>query len=124
MDAKTGDISGCPFHGDGATRTLLGRQNKDWWPEATDLGLLTEQGKSANPYGEDFDYAAAFNAIDYNALKADLTALDDGRSGMVASRLWSLRPVLHPHDLARSGHLPHRRWPRRCRQQVNSVSRH
>jgi len=75
MDAKTGDISGCPFHGDGASRTLLGRQNKDWWPEATDLGLLTEQGKSANPYGEDFDYAAAFNAIDYNALKADLTAL-------------------------------------------------
>lgn len=75
MDAKTGDISGCPFHGDGATRTLLGRQNKDWWPEATDLGLLTEQGKSANPYGEDFDYAAAFNAVDYSALKADLTAL-------------------------------------------------
>ena len=75
MDAKTGDISGCPFHGDGATRTLLGRQNKDWWPETTDLGLLTEQGKSANPYGEDFDYAAAFNAINYDELKADLTAL-------------------------------------------------
>lgn len=75
MDAKTGEMSGCPFHGDGATRTLLGRQNKDWWPEATDLSLLTEQGKSANPYGEDFDYAAAFNAIDYSALKADLTAL-------------------------------------------------
>ncbi|KEO88517.1 hydroperoxidase [Erythrobacter longus] len=75
MDAKTGEMSGCPFHGDGATRTLLGRQNKDWWPEATDLGLLTERGKSANPYGEDFDYVSAFNAIDYNALKADLTAL-------------------------------------------------
>ena len=75
MDAKTGEMSGCPFHGDGATRTLLGRQNKDWWPESTDLGLLTERGKSANPYGEDFDYVAAFNAIDYDALKADLTAL-------------------------------------------------
>ena len=75
MDAKTGEMSGCPFHGDGATRTLLGRQNKDWWPEATDLGLLTERGKSANPYGEDFDYVAAFNAIDYNALKEDLKAL-------------------------------------------------
>ena len=25
--------------------------------------------------GEDFDYAEAFNAIDYTALKADLTAL-------------------------------------------------
>lgn len=75
MDAKTGEMSGCPFHGDANSRTLLGRTNKDWWPEATDLSLLTEQGKSANPYGEDFDYASAFNAIDYNALKADLTAL-------------------------------------------------
>jgi len=75
MDAKTGEMSGCPFHGDGGARTLLGRQNKDWWPEATDLSILTEQGKSANPYGEDFDYVAAFNAIDYNALKDDLKAL-------------------------------------------------
>ncbi|MEM7780836.1 MAG: catalase/peroxidase HPI [Pseudomonadota bacterium] len=75
MDAKTGEMSGCPFHGDSGTRTLLGRTNKDWWPEATQLDLLTEEGKSANPYGEDFDYAAAFNAIDYQALKDDLTAL-------------------------------------------------
>ncbi len=76
MDAKTGEISGgCPFNGDGGTRSLLGRTNKDWWPEATQLDILTEEGKSANPYGEDFDYAAAFNTIDYSALKADLTAL-------------------------------------------------
>ncbi|AWW75844.1 catalase/peroxidase HPI [Erythrobacter sp. KY5] len=75
MDAKTGEMSGCPFHGDGGTRTLLGRTNMDWWPETTQLDLLTEEGKSANPYGEDFDYASAFNAIDYQALKDDLTAL-------------------------------------------------
>ena len=76
MDAKTGEISGgCPFSGDAGTRSLLGRTNKDWWPEATQLDILTEEGKSANPYGEDFDYASAFNAIDYSALKADLTAL-------------------------------------------------
>ncbi|TRD11734.1 catalase/peroxidase HPI [Erythrobacter insulae] len=76
MDAKTGDMSGgCPFHGDGGMRTLLGRTNRDWWPEATQLDILTEEGKSANPYGEDFDYAEAFNAVDYAALKADLTAL-------------------------------------------------
>lgn len=35
MDAKTGSISGgCPFHGDGGTRSLLGRTNRDWWPDA------------------------------------------------------------------------------------------
>ncbi|MEE4289746.1 MAG: catalase/peroxidase HPI [Erythrobacter sp.] len=75
MDVKTGEMSGCPFHGSSEMRSLLGRTNRDWWPEATQLDILTQQGKSANPYGEDFDYAEAFNALDYDALKADLTAL-------------------------------------------------
>ncbi|WDA42719.1 catalase/peroxidase HPI [Erythrobacter sp. BLCC-B19] len=76
MDAKTGDISGgCPFHGSTEMRSLLGRTNRDWWPEAIQLDILTEGGRSANPYGENFDYAEAFNALDYKALKADLTAL-------------------------------------------------
>jgi catalase-peroxidase len=75
MDAKTGEMSGCPFHGSTETRSLLGRTNRDWWPQAMQLDILTESGKSANPYGEDFDYAEAFNTLDYAALKADLTAL-------------------------------------------------
>jgi len=75
MDAKTGEMSGCPFHGTGETRSLLGRTNRDWWPQAMQLDILKEGGKSANPYGEDFDYAEAFNTLDYAALKADLTAL-------------------------------------------------
>jgi catalase-peroxidase len=75
MDAKTGDISGCPFHGITQTRSLLGRTNRDWWPEALQLDILKERGRSANPYGEDFDYPQAFNALDYHALKEDLKAL-------------------------------------------------
>ena len=76
MDAKTGEMSGgCPFDGTSVMRNLLGRTNRDWWPQAMQLDILTEQGKSANPYGEDFDYAEAFNTLDYAALKADLTAL-------------------------------------------------
>ncbi|MDC0886802.1 catalase/peroxidase HPI [Altererythrobacter sp.] len=75
MDAKTGDISGCPFHGDGGSRTLFGRTNKDWWPETTQVDLLTQSGKNPDPLGADFNYAEAFNALDYDALKADLTAL-------------------------------------------------
>jgi catalase-peroxidase len=75
MDAKTGEMSGCPFHGTGETRSLLGRTNRDWWPEAMQLDILKEGGKSANPYGEDFNYAEAFNTLDYAALKAELTAL-------------------------------------------------
>ena len=75
MDAKTGDISGCPFHGDGGTRSLLGRTNRDWWPDQLDLEILTEGGRAADPMGEDFDYCEAFNALDYTALKKDLTDL-------------------------------------------------
>ena len=74
MDAKTGSISGCPAHGDGGVRALLGRTNRDWWPEMLATEVLNPNGPS-NPMGDDFDYAEAFNALDYKALKADLTAL-------------------------------------------------
>ncbi len=76
MDAKTGELSGgCPFHQEGKIRSLLGRQNKDWWPEALPVDVLTQGGLSPDPMGADFDYAEAFNALDYRALKNDLTAL-------------------------------------------------
>ncbi|MGQ0589791.1 MAG: peroxidase family protein, partial [Sphingosinicella sp.] len=74
MDAKIGDISGCPAHGDGGVRALLGRTNKDWWPEMLATEILNPNGPS-DPHGPDFDYAEAFQALDYDALKADLTAL-------------------------------------------------
>jgi catalase-peroxidase len=75
MDAKTGSIGdGCPAHGGGGVRALLGRTNKDWWPEMLATEILNPNGPT-NPLGDDFDYAAAFRALDYAALKADLTAL-------------------------------------------------
>jgi catalase-peroxidase len=74
MDAKSGDISGCPAHGDGGVRALLGRTNKDWWPEMLATEILNPNG-ATNPHGPDFDYAEAFKQLDYAALKADLTAL-------------------------------------------------
>ena len=75
MDAETGSISGgCPVHGN-TMRGLLGRTNRDWWPDALQLDILTQQGRSADPLGEDFDYAEAFNTVDYKQLKADITAL-------------------------------------------------
>ena len=76
MDAKTGSMSGgCPFHGDGGVRSLLGRTNRDWWPEALRIDILHQGGVSPDPMSEDFDYAEAFNTLDYAALKRDLTAL-------------------------------------------------
>ena len=73
MDMETG---GCPFgHGTGGTRGLLGRVNRDWWPDSLQLDILNQSGVSPDPMGEDFDYIEAFNALDYHALKADLHAL-------------------------------------------------
>ncbi|MEA3015810.1 MAG: catalase-peroxidase, partial [Sphingomonadales bacterium] len=75
MDAKTGEMGGCPVDRPTTVRSLLGRTNRDWWPEALPLEILNQGGLSPDPMGADFDYAEAFKALDYDALKADLTAL-------------------------------------------------
>ncbi len=76
MDMKTSQpIEGCPLGFDGGVRSLLGRQSRDWWPDALQLDILTQNGATSDPMGDDFDYAETFKALDYNALKADLTAL-------------------------------------------------
>ncbi len=58
-----------------AMRRLLGHTARDWWPEALSIDILHQKGVSGNPMGNDFDYRKQFEAIDYAALKADLTAL-------------------------------------------------
>jgi catalase-peroxidase len=76
MDVATGtNGGGCPVAGHGDIRTLLGRTNRDWWPDSLNIDILTQHGKTVDPMGEDYDYCEAFNTVDYQALKADLTAL-------------------------------------------------
>jgi catalase-peroxidase len=74
MDAKTGDM-GCPANKPTTVRSLLGRTNRDWWPESLPIDILHQGGVSPDPMGGQFDYAQAFKALDYQALKRDLTAL-------------------------------------------------
>ncbi|PQZ78449.1 MULTISPECIES: catalase/peroxidase HPI [unclassified Brevundimonas] len=59
----------------GALRSLLGRTNRDWWPNQMAMDILHQQGKSGDPMGDDFDYAEAFKSLDLAAVKRDLTAL-------------------------------------------------
>ena len=77
MDMKTGGdpLHGSPMEEGAALRTLLGRTNRDWWPNQLSLDILPQQGTSGDPYGDDFDYAEAFLKLDYDAVKRDLTAL-------------------------------------------------
>ncbi|PXA97605.1 catalase/peroxidase HPI [Nostoc sp. 3335mG] len=76
MDAKTsGDPLRCPVKEPAALRKLLGRTNRDWWPNQMSLEILQQNGLSGNPMGDEFDYAEAFKSLDYDAVKRDLHAL-------------------------------------------------
>jgi len=47
----------------------------EWWPNRLDLSVLRQNSGKSNPMGEEFDYAEAFNNLDYEALKKDLNDL-------------------------------------------------
>ena len=49
-----------------------GGGNRGWWPERLNLKILAKNPAVANPLGEDFDYAAAFNSLDLAAVKQDI----------------------------------------------------
>ena len=68
----------------------------------------TSTRPASDPMGEDFDYAEEFKTLDVDALKRDIVDGDDDVAGLVARRLRPLRAALHPDDVARRRHLPHR----------------
>ena len=48
------------------------RSNHDWWPDQLDLSVLHQHSPRSDPMGGDFDYAAAFNSVDLDALAKDV----------------------------------------------------
>jgi len=70
----------CPvMHG---ATTAGGRSNRDWWPNQLSIAMLHQNPPAGDPMGAAFDYAAAFRALDLDAVVADLTTL------MTDSREW------------------------------------
>lgn len=66
----------CPFHAAGGARATHGAQsNADWWPNQLNLAILHQHQPVSNPMDPDFDYAEAFQKLDYQALKKDLADL-------------------------------------------------
>ena len=65
----------CPVTGGGHWQPIAGTDNQDWWPNQLNLKLLQANAPAANPMGPDFDYAKEFASLDFEAMKADLTAL-------------------------------------------------
>ena len=49
--------------------------NRDWWPDALNLGVLHQHSALSDPMGKGFDYGEEFKSLDLNAVINDLRAL-------------------------------------------------
>ena len=68
--------AGCPFgHGARPQAVAAARTQADWWPNQLNLKILHQHAALSDPLGVGFDYAAAFQTLDLDAVVADLTAL-------------------------------------------------
>jgi catalase-peroxidase len=52
-----------------------GATNADWWPNALNLRILSQNSEKSNPLDKGFDYAAEFAKLDLAAVKEDLFSL-------------------------------------------------
>ncbi|WUS95735.1 catalase/peroxidase HPI [Streptomyces sp. NBC_00708] len=71
-DPKSEEAGGCPVAHGRAPHPTQGGGNRQWWPERLNVRILAKNPAVANPLGEDFDYAEAFNALDLPAVKRDI----------------------------------------------------
>ena len=73
---KNNNVTKCPFMGGNQKQTAgNGTSVRDWWPNELKLNILRQNAAASNPMVKDFDYATAFNSIDYLALKKDVINL-------------------------------------------------
>src|SRR3954465_470202 len=72
MNESTRD-GGCPVaHGGRAPHPTQGGGNRGWGPDTLNLKNLPKNPPQANPLGEEFDYAAAFQTLDLGEVKKDI----------------------------------------------------
>ncbi len=53
-------------------KAMEGETTQDWWPNQLDLEMLDQNARPVDPYGDDFDYAEAFQSLDFEQVKADI----------------------------------------------------
>ena len=70
-EPQVNEAEKCPVHGR-APEPVEGGGNRGWWPQKLNLKILAKNPAEANPMGADFDYAAAFEALDLDAVKKDI----------------------------------------------------
>jgi catalase-peroxidase len=70
-EGATPESGGCPVV-PGLTHPTMGDANRDWWPNRLNLKILANNPAVANPLGEEFNYAEAFQTLDLAAVKQDI----------------------------------------------------
>ncbi|MFB7557359.1 catalase/peroxidase HPI [Streptomyces brevispora] len=71
-EPKAQEASGCPVAHGRASHPTQGGGNRQWWPERLNLKILAKNPAVANPLGEEFDYAGAFESLDLPTVKRDI----------------------------------------------------
>ncbi|MEZ7945754.1 MAG: catalase/peroxidase HPI [Flavobacteriaceae bacterium] len=70
------DIDKCPFMSGAQKKSAGGgTSNRDWWPNELKLNILRQNASKSNPMGNEFEYAKAFNSINFTELKKDVVDL-------------------------------------------------
>ena len=70
--------SKCPFTGAGTPpkhATGKGTTNRDWWPNALNLKILSQHSSLVDPMDNKFNYAKEFKKLNFKNLKKDLHKL-------------------------------------------------
>jgi catalase-peroxidase len=81
VEDATPESGGCPVE-HGLTHPTMGDANRDWWPNRLNLKILAKNPAVANPLGEEFNYAEAFQTLDLAAVKRDIAEV------LTSSQAW------------------------------------
>ncbi|MED5322056.1 MAG: peroxidase family protein, partial [Planctomycetota bacterium] len=71
----TETASRCPFLNPSTHATSEARSSQSWWPGQIRLDILHQHQPIASPLPDDFDYAAAFAAVDLDVLQSEVVDL-------------------------------------------------
>ncbi|MCS3612597.1 catalase-peroxidase [Salinibacter ruber] len=84
---STNGTNGCPVMHNGSNgsvekRDSMPETSREWWPGSLDVEILDQNAQDVGPWNGDFDYAEAFQELDYEALKEDIEEV------MTSSKDW------------------------------------
>ncbi len=71
-EPEASDEAKCPVASGRRAHPVEGGSNRDWWPNQLNLKVLRKHPAVANPMDADFDYAAAFQTVNLDELRADI----------------------------------------------------